>query len=85
MVYRETLDGIPPERLTGLFQGWPTRPSAEQHLEFMNGSEAIVIAVDPKASGPAVGFVTALGDGVPAASLPLLEVLSPRHSPRPFR
>jgi ribosomal protein S18 acetylase RimI-like enzyme len=73
--YQETLDGITPEGLTGFFQGWPTPPSAEQHLKLMNGSEAIVIAVDPEASGRVVGFVTAVGDGVLAAYVPLLEVL----------
>ncbi len=73
--YQETLDGIAPEGLTGFFQGWPTPPSAEQYLKIMNGSEAIVIAVDPEASGRVVGFVTAVGDGVLAAYVPLLEVL----------
>ena len=73
--YQETLDGITPEGLTGFFQGWPTPPSAEQHLRILNGSEAIVIAVDPEAAGRVVGFVTAVGDGVLAAYVPLLEVL----------
>jgi ribosomal protein S18 acetylase RimI-like enzyme len=73
--YQETLDGITPEGLTGFFQGWPTPPSAEQHLKIMNGSEAVVIAVDPEASGRVVGFVTAVGDGVLATYVPLLEVL----------
>lgn len=73
--YQETLDGITPERLTGFFEGWPTPPSAEQHLRIMNGSEVVVIAVDTEALGRVVGFVTAVGDGVLAAYVPLLEVL----------
>ena len=66
---------ITAERLRGgFFEGWPAPPSVERHLEILRGSEVAVIAVDG-ANGDAVGFVTAVGDGVLSAFIPLLEVL----------
>ena len=58
----------------GFFEGWPAPPSAERHLAILQGSEVAVVAVDA-ASGNVVGFVTAVGDGVQSAFIPLLEVL----------
>ena len=58
----------------GFFEGWPAPPSAERHLAILQGSEVAVVAVDG-ASGDVVGFVTAVGDGVQSAFIPLLEVL----------
>ena len=40
----------------------------------LRGSEAVVLAIDD-ATGQVVGFVSAVGDGVLAASVPLVEVL----------
>lgn len=60
------------EQLQGFFVGWPTPPSPEQHLAVLRGSLACVIALDGER---AVGFVTAVGDGVLTAFLPWLEVL----------
>jgi ribosomal protein S18 acetylase RimI-like enzyme len=45
------------------------------HLRILEGSEAVVLATDPGAGDRVVGFITAVGDGVLAASIPLLEVL----------
>lgn len=59
--------------LDGFFEGWPRRPSPEQHLRALRGSERVVLARDT-GTGQIVGFVTAVGDGVLSASLPLLEV-----------
>jgi ribosomal protein S18 acetylase RimI-like enzyme len=58
----------------GFFEGWPSPPSPERHLAILQGSEVAITAVDP-ASGDVVGFVTAVGDGVLSAFIPLLEVL----------
>jgi ribosomal protein S18 acetylase RimI-like enzyme len=64
----------------GFFEGWPAPPSPEVHLAHLRGSEVAVVAVDA-ATGQVVGFVTAIGDGVLTAFLPLLEVL-PRYRGR---
>jgi len=73
--YTTSLDGIGAAELAGGFWvGWPTPPTAEEHLALLEGSEAVVLAVDD-ATGQVVGFVTAVGDGVLSAYLPLLEVL----------
>jgi ribosomal protein S18 acetylase RimI-like enzyme len=75
-----SLDGITAADLAGGFWvGWPDPPSPERHLEVLRGSELVVLAIDETVStgspGRVVGFVTAVGDGVLAASIPLLEVL----------
>jgi ribosomal protein S18 acetylase RimI-like enzyme len=72
--YADAADGITPEHLIGFFVGWPNPPSPATHLRLLEGSDAIVLAIDD-ASGNVVGFVTAISDGVLAAYVPLLEVL----------
>jgi ribosomal protein S18 acetylase RimI-like enzyme len=75
--YVTSVDGVDADDLEGFFVGWPTPPSRERHLELLRGSEHVVLARDA-ASGHVVGFVTAVGDGVLSAFIPLLEVL-PEH------
>jgi len=72
--YTDSLEGITPELLAGFFVGWPNPPSPETHLRLLAGSMAVELAVDP-ATGTVVGFINAVGDGVLAAYIPLLEVL----------
>ena len=73
--YTTSLDGIGVAELAGGFWvGWPIPPTPEEHLDLLEGSEAVVLAVDD-ATEQVVGFVTAVGDGVLSAYLPLLEVL----------
>ena len=73
--YVTTLEGIRAEDLTGGFWvGWPTPPTPAMHLAMLQGSEAVVMAIDD-ATGQVVGFVNAVGDGVLAAYVPCLEVL----------
>mgnify|MGYP001067169522 FL=1 len=74
IVYTDSLDGITAERLHGFFVGWPNPPAPETHLKALSRSSAVVLAVDD-GTGQVVGFVTAISDGVLAASIPLLEVL----------
>ena len=69
-----TPEGITPERLDGFFKGWPNPPSPETHLRLLEGSDHVVLAVDP-GTGAVVGFITAISDGVLTAHIPLLEVL----------
>jgi ribosomal protein S18 acetylase RimI-like enzyme len=73
--YQESLDGVTADHLVGFWEGWPARPTPEAHLGILAGSERIVLAIDPEASGRVVGFVTAVGDGTLASYIPLLEVL----------
>jgi ribosomal protein S18 acetylase RimI-like enzyme len=58
----------------GFFEGWPVPPSPALHLAHLRGAELVVVAVD-LATDQVVGFVSAIGDGVLAAFIPLLEVL----------
>ena len=80
VAYTTSLDGGAPEHLHGFFEGWPSSPTPERHLEIPRRSYRVVLARD--AGSPAViGFVNALSDGVLAAFLPPLEVL-PSHRRR---
>lgn len=74
IVYTDSLDSITPGRLQGFFVGWPNPPSPETHLRILQGSAAVVLAVD-EASGQVVGFINAISDGFHAAFIPNLEVL----------
>jgi GNAT superfamily N-acetyltransferase len=72
--YTTSLDGIEEADLTGGFWvGWPAPPTPAAHLALLRGSEAVVLALG--GDGQVIGFVTAVGDGILAASIPLLEVL----------
>lgn len=72
-----SLEGITPAQLTGgFFEHWPSAPSPERHLDLLRGSYAVALALDVK-SGSVAGFATAVGDGVLAAYIPLLEVSPP--------
>lgn len=78
--YVTSLDGIDRDDLQGFFVDWPRPPSPETHLALLRASERSVLARDSE-SGRVVGFVTAVGDGVLCAYIPLLEVL-PEHQGR---
>lgn len=72
--YLDDASGITADRLRGgFFEGWPSPPSPELHLAHLRGAEVAILAVDT-ATGEIVGFVTAIGDGVLTAFIPLLEV-----------
>jgi len=74
IAYETTLESVREQDLGGFFVGWPTRPSAASHLRLLHGSDLVVLAREAE-SGRVVGFVTAVGDGVLSAFIPLLEVL----------
>jgi ribosomal protein S18 acetylase RimI-like enzyme len=75
IVYSDDVGGIVPEQLAGgFFEGWPAPPSPELHLAHLKGAEIAMLAIDDE-TGRAVGFATAVGDGVLVAFIPLLEVL----------
>ncbi len=72
--YLDSLEGISAGQLGGFFVGWPDPPSPETHLRILQGSMAVVLALDIE-TGRVVGFVNAVGDGFHAATIPNLEVL----------
>ncbi|WP_059106131.1 GNAT family N-acetyltransferase [Shouchella shacheensis] len=75
MRYTRTTKGVSVEDLKGgFFVGWPHLPSAKKHLELLDNSDYIVLAVEEQ-SNIVVGYVTAVSDGVLSAYIPLLEVL----------
>ncbi len=73
--YRDTVAGFRPEHLEGgFFVGWPHHPDPATHLNLLQRSQHIWVAVD-ETSAQVVGFITAVGDGILSAYIPLLEVL----------
>ncbi len=80
MEYATDLDGVEPEHLEGFFEGWPSPPSPERHLEILRGSSHVVLAHDAPTRA-VIGFVNAISDGTLSAFIPLLEVL-PAHRGR---
>jgi ribosomal protein S18 acetylase RimI-like enzyme len=74
IVYTDSVGGITPAQLDGFFVGWPDAPSPNTHLQLLLNSDYVLLAVDDE-SGNVVGYVTAVGDGVLTAHIPLLEVL----------
>ena len=75
ILYTDSLDSIDAGRLGGgFFVGWPNPPSPETHLRMLRGSIHVWLALDEESEAVA-GFVSAIGDGVLATYIPLLEVL----------
>ena len=72
IAYHDTLGQVTVEQLTGFFVGWPSPPSPATHLRLLRNSAHVVLAIYE--TGEVVGFVTALSDGILAASISLLEV-----------
>jgi ribosomal protein S18 acetylase RimI-like enzyme len=74
IVYRESVDNVEANQLTGFFVNWPNPPTPETHHKILVHSDAIVLAVDSESSR-VVGYITAITDHVLAAFIPHLEVL----------
>ena len=74
VAYSTDVSALTVADVDGFFVDWPVRPSAEQHLEILVGSDYAVLAREG-ADGRVVGFITAISDGVLSAFIPLLEVL----------
>ena len=74
--YLDTCDTITADQLRGgFFEGWPTPPQPDAHLRILQGSYAVVLVLDDT-TNEVIGFITAISDGVSAAYIPHLEVLS---------
>jgi ribosomal protein S18 acetylase RimI-like enzyme len=72
MNYIDDISQITSEQLHGFFVGWKSPLTPERHYELLRGSAHFIVALDGK---KAVGFITALSDGVNSGFIPLLEVL----------
>jgi len=75
MEYRDDVTTLSTNQLAGgLFREWPTLPSDDLLLAHLRGAELAIVAVDVQ-SGQVIGLVSAIGDGVFASFVPLLEVV----------
>ena len=70
----DSADGLTPTLLEGFFVGWPAPPSADRHLEILRASTYVSVAW---AGDEVAGFIAAIGDGIFAAYISLLEVKPP--------
>ncbi|MDG4658192.1 GNAT family N-acetyltransferase [Ectobacillus antri] len=74
MIYTHSSEGITADMLTGFFVGWPNPPKPQTHLQLLQNSNKVILAIDEQ-TNQVVGFITAISDGVLSAYIPLLEVL----------
>ena len=74
ITYTSSLDGVTSDHLRGgFFAGWPHPPAPTAHYQILANSAAIVLAqLEDKT---AIGFITAISDGISCAYIPHLEVL----------
>jgi ribosomal protein S18 acetylase RimI-like enzyme len=72
--YVYSSERITADQLQGFFVEWPNPPSPEIHLQLLQKSDEVILAVD-SSNGKIVGFITAITDHVLSAYIPLLEVL----------
>jgi len=72
--YKNNLDQITQEMLEGFFVDWPNPPSKQKHLEILQGSSHVWLAIDTEAE-KVVGFINAISDGILSAYIPFLEVV----------
>lgn len=73
--YVTTADDVTVGDLEGpFFVGWLNPPGPATHLELLEGSDHVVLAVH-EGDDRVVGFVTSISDGVLAAYIPFLEVV----------
>ena len=70
--YIDNIDTIKTEHMHGFCVGWKAPLSAGRLHELLGGSSHFIVAF---AEGRAVGFISALTDGVNSSFIPLLEVL----------
>lgn len=78
ITYIDSTEAITTAQLEGFFSHWLHQPSPEALLRILDGSDAIVLAIDPQAQR-VVGYITAISDGVSCAYIPHLEVLEARR------
>ena len=72
MEYIDNISKIKSEQLQGFFVGWKSPLTPERHFQLLQGRTHFIVAIE---DNKAVGFITALTDGVTSSFIPLLEVL----------
>jgi ribosomal protein S18 acetylase RimI-like enzyme len=70
--YVDTTDSLIAADLEGFFVDWPNPPDPSRHLEILQASYHVWLAID---NDKPVGFINAISDGILHAYIPLLEVL----------
>lgn len=75
IVYKDNLNDITPDMISGYCVGWGNPLSAKQLFSILQNSYEIVIAVK---HNKIIGFVHAISDKVKFAFIPMFEVL-PEH------
>lgn len=70
--YKTNTDGIDASSLNGFFEGWKNKPSPEKHMQILQNSSYVVLAMD---GDKVAGFINAITDRTISAYIPLLEVL----------
>ncbi len=71
--YSDDLRGVSADDLRGFFEGWLHPPTPGEHLEILEGSDHVVLALDSEGDR-VIGFINAISDGTLASFIPLLEV-----------
>ena len=74
IIYKSSAKGIKPEQLKGFFVGWLDQPSQETHLQILQSSAFVILAIDGQTK-QVIGFINAISDKILSAYIPLLEVL----------
>ncbi len=72
IVYRETLEGISLDMLSGFCVGWAKPLIPSQLYEILKNSYKIVIAIE---NNKVIGFINSISDKIKFAFIPMLEVL----------
>jgi GNAT superfamily N-acetyltransferase len=74
IIYKNSTKGIKPEQLKDFFVGWTHQPSNETHLQILQNSAFVILAIDDRTE-QVIGFINAISDKILSAYIPLLEVL----------
>ena len=74
IIYKSSTKGIKSEQLKDFFVGWSDPPSQETHLQILQNSAFVIMAIDNQ-TNKVIGFVNAISDKILSAYIPLLEVL----------
>lgn len=70
IIYHDNKNDISTDQLKGFFVGWKKPLTAEQHCKVLYGSTYFIVAVDDE-TNEAIGYITALSDGVNSAFIPV--------------
>lgn len=74
IIYKSSTQGIKPEQLKDFFVGWIHQPTKETHLQILQNSAFVILAIDDRTE-QVIGFINAISDKILSAYIPLLEVL----------